>query len=132
MVRAARRASRPPATPATAGGGTRERGEGGRGEGRDHHGDKDHEGDDDSGFGWRTFFGFLVNAFGAATESADTRSWLVLPDEISVARIPVDAGTHRVSWRFLDPNGRRVSAAMTDGVTVRPGGMAFVVERTYR
>lgn len=79
----------------------------------------------------RTFFGFLVNLFGAATESADTRSWLLLPAEIAIARIPVIAGTHDVQVLTYDRAGNRVGARTFEDVRVRPGGTAFVHLRTF-
>ncbi|MBN1433492.1 hypothetical protein JW921_01955 [Candidatus Fermentibacterales bacterium] len=41
--------------------------------------------------------GFLISLFGAATEHADLRSWLTLPAQVHVARIPLAPGTHQVS-----------------------------------
>ena len=41
----------------------------------------------------------------AETEQADTRSWILLPAEIHVARVPVDAGEHEV-WVDAGTGGR--------------------------
>lgn len=87
---------------------------------------------EDAGGGRRQLFGLLANLFGAATESADTRSWLLLPREIAVARIPVAAGTHEVQVLTYDRSGGRLEARTFEGVKVRPGGMAFVHLRTFR
>ena len=78
---------------------------------------------DDGGF-WSWFAGFLVDQIVpiavAETEQADTRSWVLLPAEIWMARIPVEPGAYEVLVR---PEG---AASVSLGtVEVPPGGKAF-------
>ena len=55
---------------------------------------------------WKAMFGWLLeNAATVAvaeTEQADTRSWVLLPAEIWMARIPVRPGEHEVVVQALD------------------------------
>ena len=64
-----------------------------------------HVEDDDEG-PWKALFGWLLeNAATVAvaeTEQADTRSWVLLPAEIWMARIPVRPGEHEVVVQALD------------------------------
>ncbi len=62
--------------------------------------------DDDDGGSWKTVFGWLFENVAtiavAETEQADTRSWVLLPAEIWMARIPVRPGEHEVMVQALD------------------------------
>ncbi len=64
-----------------------------------------HVDDDDGGF-WKAIFGWLFENVAtiavAETEQADTRSWVLLPAEIWMARIPVRPGEHEVMVQALD------------------------------
>jgi hypothetical protein len=70
--------------------------------------------------------GFLANAINAATERADTRAWLGLPDRIWIARLTVPPGRHSVTL-YLRPLGE-VSLGPVD---VRPGERRFVSHRAF-
>ncbi|MEA3409823.1 MAG: hypothetical protein U9Q95_05695, partial [Candidatus Eisenbacteria bacterium] len=62
--------------------------------------------DDDDGGSWKAVFGWLFENVAtvavAETEQADTRSWVLLPAEIWMARIPVRPGEHEVMVQALD------------------------------
>ena len=49
--------------------------------------------------------GALVNIFNVATEQADTRSWLLLPERIDLVKLSLPAGATALTVRFLDANG---------------------------
>ena len=55
---------------------------------------------------WKAIFGWLFENLGtrlvAETEQADTRSWVLLPAEIWMARIPVQPGEYEVMVQALD------------------------------
>jgi hypothetical protein len=74
----------------------------------------------------------IANLAGALLEHADTRSWHLLPADISVARLVLPAGRHRVTLR-LDPASPGDSARTLDlgEVDVRPGGVSVVATRVW-
>ncbi len=49
--------------------------------------------------------GLITNIFGFVSERADTRSWVTLPQNIHLARIPVDPGTYDVTIELLNSHG---------------------------
>lgn len=71
------------------------------------------------------FLGWLANAItGAAslaTERADTRSWSLLPDRVSVARVALPVGEHAVRLEVLSADGTAVRTIDLGRVTVAPG-----------
>ncbi len=74
--------------------------------------------------------GLLANLFGAATESADTRRWLTLPEQIHLVRLSLPAGEHVVGVDLLDASGA-VAASIEVPVTVRAGDFTFVSRRAF-
>ncbi len=56
-----------------------------------------------------------------ALDRPDTRSWMMLPDRVLVARVPVAPGTHEVAVRFGSVVTRK------SVVEIEPGGFAAVV-----
>lgn len=60
---------------------------------------------DESGC-WSEGTGLAVSVIGAAMENADLRAWLTLPARISVARLSLEPGPHRVG---ILVDGRRIS-----------------------
>lgn len=70
--------------------------------------------------------GLLVNIAGIATEIADTRSWLTLPDNIQMARLPLPPGTYTVKVDLLDRSGRVVAVETFPNVVIRKGRMTFL------
>jgi uncharacterized protein len=75
--------------------------------------------------------GLLANLLTAATERADTRGWITLPDDIQMARLPLPAGTHRVEVRLFDDRGAPVMTAEAGAVTISPGRRAYLSWRAW-
>lgn len=75
--------------------------------------------------------GFAANLLGAATETADTRSWLTLPRAVHLARIELPAGEHEVKLELLDRRGRPIDSMLVPGVVVRNGGWTFLSRRVF-
>jgi hypothetical protein len=73
--------------------------------------------------------GLLVNLVGAATESADVRSWRSLPYEIRLAVIRVPPGTHEGRLVLSGPGNRGLGEARFPGIELAPGGIAFLRHR---
>ncbi len=74
--------------------------------------------------------GALVNLLGVLTETADTRSWLTLPDRLAMARLVLPEGAHHLRIEYLDRAGRTV-ADETVPVEVRSGGWVFLNRRPF-
>ena len=85
---------------------------------------------DDDGL-WKAIFGWLfenlVTHAVAETEQADTRSWVLLPAEIWLARIPVEPGEHEVMVQALD-GGEPISVGR---VSVSEGEKVFRSARFF-
>ena len=75
--------------------------------------------------------GALANLFGAATESADTRSWLTLPENVHLARMSLPAGTYDLQVDILDRRGKALGTQIIPGVVVDAGGWTFVSRRIF-
>ena len=86
--------------------------------------------DEDGGI-WKAIFGWLFENAAtyvvAETEQADTRSWVMLPAEIWIARIPVEPGEHEVVLRALDGS----ELLSLGSVTVSPGARVFRSARFF-
>lgn len=65
----------------------------------------------------------------AATSAAETRNWLLLPGQIKVRRIPLEAGQHQVKLVSQFAAGRR--AEQTQTVEITPGQMTVWKVRTF-
>lgn len=76
--------------------------------------------------------GRLANLTGNALERADTRSWSLLPDRLSVARFALPPGRYRVAVDLLggvgDAPGARVDVGTVD---VTAGGTVFRAARVW-
>ncbi|MCP4291554.1 MAG: hypothetical protein GY780_06935 [bacterium] len=75
--------------------------------------------------------GALANLFGSVTESADTRSWLTIPESIHLARMSLPAGIYDLKVEILDRGGRVIRSEMMPGVEVQPGEWTFVSRRVF-
>ena len=73
----------------------------------------------------------MANIFGAVTESADTRSWLTLPEHVNLARISLPPGTYDLEVEVLGPGGRPLFTRTVAGVTVAAGDWTFVARRVF-
>ena len=99
--------------------------------------EKAFEADDDDENAWAKdslgeLLGGLFNLFGAATEAADTRSWLSLPRDIRIARLPVAVGTAAPGLEFIDERGRVLAVEILPKVEVAAGEKVFINFRTFR
>ncbi len=79
--------------------------------------------------GWLA--GVVANVFGAATEMADTRSWLTLPANIQLARLSLPPGTYDLNIELVDDKGRRIGSELVPQVTVRSGDWTFISRRVF-
>ncbi len=75
--------------------------------------------------------GALVNLIGAATETADTRSWTTLPEVILVARLNLPAGKYRLEADVVDGRGHTVNRVAFGEVDVRAGSSRIQTARAY-
>jgi hypothetical protein len=79
--------------------------------------------------GW--IAGRLANIAGNALERADTRSWSLLPDRISVARFTLPAGEHAVRLEVMDEAGAVSQTIDLGRVTLRPRGTLVLNRRVW-
>ena len=70
--------------------------------------------------------GLLVNVAGLLTERADTRSWLTLPADIQMARIPLDPGEYNLEVELLDLTGQVQQRLSYPAVTLDAGEKVFL------
>ena len=75
--------------------------------------------------------GRLVNLLNVVTESADTRSWQTLPNQIFLVRLRLPAGTHNVTLSFSDRANRRVKTDTLQNVIIRANDKTFLNYRTF-
>ena len=75
--------------------------------------------------------GKLVNLLNVATESADTRSWQTLPNQIFLVRMRLPAGTHNITLSFSDRTNRRVKTDTLEDVVIRKNDKTFLNYRTF-
>ena len=73
--------------------------------------------------GWA---GLLVNIAGFVTEQADTRSWLTLPAEIQMARLPLAAGEHEISISLLGHHDQVIRTVKLGQVNVIAGKRQYM------
>lgn len=70
--------------------------------------------------------GLLMTVTNLITERADTRSWITLPQEIQLQRIPLAAGEHLIKIEMLNTAGRVVDV-IEEKVIITPGQKSFVI-----
>ncbi|HEX6938747.1 MAG TPA: hypothetical protein VF158_05000 [Longimicrobiales bacterium] len=85
-------------------------------------------GDDDAWIG--RVLGALTNVGTALLEQADTRSWLLLPGRIGIARLRLPAGTHDIALEL--PGGSRDPRIEVGAVDVRAGRIAVIPVRIWQ
>ncbi len=78
-----------------------------------------------------TALGLVANLAGVLTESADTRSWQTLPNQIYLVRMPLPAGTHRLKLSFLNANGTAGNNNAFMEVQINANQISFLNYRTY-
>ena len=72
-----------------------------------------------------------ANIFGAVTESADTRSWLTLPEHVNLARLSLPPGVYDLEVELLDAQGRTLQTETLSAVEVKAGDWTFVSRRVF-
>ncbi len=72
-----------------------------------------------------------ANIFGAVTESADTRSWLTLPEHVHLARLSLSPGVYDLQVELLDYQGRTLQTEILPQVEVKAGDWTFVSRRVF-
>ncbi|MSS73663.1 MAG: hypothetical protein EXS64_19575 [Candidatus Latescibacteria bacterium] len=78
------------------------------------------------------YLGLLTNLFTAATETADTRSWVTLPHSIQIGRLRLPPGIHDITVESMDAGGRVIETTLLPGVEIRAGERTFLSCRTYK
>ena len=76
--------------------------------------------------------GLLVNAFNVASESADIRAWLSLPNSFEMIRMRLAPGEYNVHLTFYDARGRQIRVADIPHVVINRGGFRIISYRTYQ
>ncbi len=77
------------------------------------------------------FLGLLANVMGVATETADTRGWLTLPEHVQLVRLTLPAGVHDVSLELAGADGRELGQVTIPGLEVRAGDWTFHNHRVF-
>ena len=75
--------------------------------------------------------GKLVNLLNVATESADTRSWQTLPNQIFLVRLRLPVGKHNITLSFSDRANRRVKTDTLENVVIWKNDKTFLNYRTF-
>ncbi|MXV76811.1 hypothetical protein F4X73_06825 [Candidatus Poribacteria bacterium] len=75
--------------------------------------------------------GSLVNLAGAITESADTRSWQSLPNQIYMVRVQLPEGPHRLRLSFLNSDGQIGNSISVNDVVINANQITLLNFRTY-
>jgi uncharacterized protein len=73
----------------------------------------------------------FTNTAANALEQADTRSWSLLPDQISLARLRLPAGERQVRLEVIDAVGAVNRIVDLGTVEVRPGERVFLSHRVW-
>lgn len=70
--------------------------------------------------------GLLVNIANFATEVADTRSWLTLPGEIHLSRLPLKPGTYTLDLELVNHAGHTIAHHQYKDVKVKRGRKTYL------
>ena len=74
----------------------------------------------------------FVNLLSAATEAADTRSWVSLPAQRADRQAHATRRYYTLTLESLDSRGRVIEAGTISDIHIRPGTRTFVNYRTYK
>ena len=72
----------------------------------------------------------LVRVAAIATERADTRSWLTLPANVQMARLPLPPGTYDVTVELLGNNGQVIETNVFPQVAIRKEHKTYLSQHT--
>jgi hypothetical protein len=75
--------------------------------------------------------GRLANLAANQLETADTRSWSLLPDRISLARLRLPTGTYRLRIETVAEDGSVLTSRTTGPIEVREGALVGLTERVW-
>ena len=70
--------------------------------------------------------GLVANLTAVMTETADTRSWLTLPDEIYLARLRLPEGVHDLDVEILGQGGGVLMRRHFEGIEIAAGETVFL------
>ncbi|NVK39107.1 MAG: hypothetical protein HWE18_14365 [Gammaproteobacteria bacterium] len=73
--------------------------------------------------------GFLGKIAANASSAAETRNWLLLPDQIKITRIPLKPGVHQVTLNSEPAKGQKQQ--QTQSVDIKAGEMSVWKVRTF-
>ena len=76
--------------------------------------------------------GQIFNLLNVATESADTRSWQTLPNQIFLVRMRLPEGSHDITLSFSDRANRPVKTDTLPGIVIRKHDKTFMNYRTFQ
>lgn len=88
-------------------------------------------GDDEDEDGWGEALGTAASIFAAVVERADTRSWHLLPARISVLRLRLPPGEHRLTLELDTPGADGRREVEIGPVTVRSGRPTILSRRVW-
>jgi hypothetical protein len=74
----------------------------------------------------------LALMFFYATNKADTRSWLTLPQNIQLTRIALSPGRHEVTLKLYDHHNNLVKSVNYGNITIEKNGKRFINYRSVR
>ena len=75
--------------------------------------------------------GWLANIFTAATEKADTRSWVTLPRSIHLSRLTLPPGEHDVVIEAVSRSGSVIERKTLKNIRIFAGERTFLNHRIY-
>lgn len=75
--------------------------------------------------------GLLTNTAANVLERADTRSWSLLPDQVSLAKVRLPAGEHHVRLEVLAGDNASTYVLDLGQVQIRPGERVFLSRRVW-
>jgi len=70
----------------------------------------------------------VIRVATAATERADTRSWLTLPSDIQMARLSLPPGSYDVTVELLGANGRLIETQVFQQVSIRNMNKTYLTQ----
>jgi tetratricopeptide (TPR) repeat protein len=80
--------------------------------------------------GARLIGSLLVRVAAIATERADTRSWLTLPANVQLARLPLPPGSYDVTVELLGIDGQAISTEVLPQVVIRKERKTYLTRHT--
>jgi len=71
---------------------------------------------------------FALQVTAIATERADTRSWLTLPANIQMARLPLPVGSYTIKVELLGADGQVVSTREYPGIVISQAHKSYLAQ----